>query len=93
MEKFQSAYTENPSTETALLYVINNIYKEVDKGRVVCLVLLDLSGAFDMVMHDPLLNRLQFWHGRSGSSVVEILPDLQDTKSCCKWGFFIANGH
>ena len=41
-EKFQPAYTKNRSTETALLDELNNVYKMVDKGYVVCLEMLDL---------------------------------------------------
>ena len=59
-EKFQPDYTKNRSTETALLDELNNVYKVVDKGYVVCLEMLDLSTTFDTVSHDLLLNRLEF---------------------------------
>ena len=63
IEKYQSAYTEYHSTETALLDVMNNVHSEVDSGRVVLLVLLDLSAAFDTVKHDLLLERLLYCFG------------------------------
>ena len=66
-EKYQSAYARNRSTETALLDVMTNVYKEVDKGRVVCLVLLDLSAAFDTVIPELLLNRLHYRFGVGGT--------------------------
>ena len=66
-EKYQSAYARNRSTETAILDVMTNVYKEVDKGRVVCLVLLDLSAAFDMVIPELLLNRLHYRFGLGGT--------------------------
>ena len=59
MEKCQWAYRENFSTETALLKVKTNILDAIDKKEVKCLVMLDLSAAFDTVNHHLLLNRLK----------------------------------
>ncbi len=42
MNKFQSAYREGHSTETALLRVQNDILMELDKGKVVMLVDYDI---------------------------------------------------
>ncbi len=58
MDKFQSAYREGHSIETALLRVQNDILMELDKGKVVMLDLLDLSAAFDTIGHEILLKRL-----------------------------------
>ncbi len=58
MDKFQSDYREGQSTETALRRVQNDILMELDKGKVVMLVLLDLSAAFDTIDHKILLKRL-----------------------------------
>ncbi len=57
-EKYQSAYKQHHSTETALLCVSNSILRCVDEKRAVLLVLLDLSAAFDTVDHDVLLDRM-----------------------------------
>ena len=65
-EKYQSAYTKNCSTETALLDVMNKTHQEIDKGRVILLIMLDLSAAFDTVVHDLLLNRLKYRFGING---------------------------
>ena len=43
------------STETALLKVQNNILCEIDAKRVVFIILLDLSAAFNTVDHSILL--------------------------------------
>ena len=58
---FQSAYKVFHSTETSLLRVHNDIVLHValDKGEKVLLILLDLSAAFDTVIHSLLLSRLQ----------------------------------
>ena len=51
------------STESALLKVKSDLLHALDKQEVTCLVLLDLSAAFDTVDHDLLLNRLHFRYG------------------------------
>ena len=55
----QSAYKQNHSTESALLKVKNDILLNMEAQKVTLLVLLDLSGAFDTVRQDTLLNRLK----------------------------------
>ena len=59
MEPLQSAYKLCHSTETALLKVKADILKAMDNQGITCLVLLDLSAAFDMVDHKILLNWLE----------------------------------
>ena len=59
LEPFQSAYKSGHSTETVLNAVHNFITSQLDEGRYVLLVLLDLSSAFDTVNHAILLERLQ----------------------------------
>ena len=51
-EELQSAYKAAHSTETALLRA------ELDQGKIVMLVLLDVYAAFDTIDHDILVNRL-----------------------------------
>ena len=58
-DPFQSAYRPNHSIETALVRVHNDILREMDKGRLTALVLLDLSAAFDTVDHSIMLHRLE----------------------------------
>ena len=58
-EKFQSAYRAFHSTETALIKVKDDILRAIDNQRITCLILLDLSAAFDTVSHPLLLNRLK----------------------------------
>ena len=50
-EKYQSAYKHNHSTESAQLCVRTDILQAMDNQEVTCLILLDLSAAFDMVIH------------------------------------------
>ena len=58
LTKFQSAYREKHSTETALLRVQNDILAYLDEGKGVILCLLDLSAAFDTIDHDVFFQRL-----------------------------------
>ena len=65
-EKLQSAYKVAHSTETALIKVKNDILMSLDNKQVTCLILLDLSAAFDTVSHKLLLNHLKFHFGITG---------------------------
>ena len=67
LEPLQLAYWENHCTETALLKVKTEIMTAMDNQEVMCLMLLDLSPAFDTVSHDPLLNRLKMRFGIDGN--------------------------
>ena len=58
-EPLQSAYRQGHSTETALLKVKNDFMHELDEGRVVLLVMLDLTAAFDTIDHATLIHRLR----------------------------------
>ena len=55
----QSTYRSGHSTETALLKVKTDLLHANDYQEVVCLILLDLSPAFDTVDHCMLLWRLE----------------------------------
>ena len=84
LEKMQSAYRSGHSTETALLRVQNDILKVVDgkKKKVVFLVLLDLSAAFDTVDHAILLSFLENYVGLSGSVLSMLESYLQGRTQC-----------
>ena len=56
MEPLQSSYKLCHSTQTALLKVKVDILKAMVNQEITCLVLLDLSAAFNMVDHKILLN-------------------------------------
>ena len=58
-ELHQSSYRVGHSTETALTRINSDITCELDRGRGVILVLLDLSAAFDMIDHKILHDRMK----------------------------------
>ena len=63
MECNQSAYCKNHSTETCLLKLKTDILDAINKKEVMCLVLLDLSAAFNSLEHSLILNRLKYQFG------------------------------
>jgi len=59
----QSAYRTGHSTETALLRILDSLYKSIDRTHLTTLTGLDISAAFDMISHNILV-------GRKGKSLV-----------------------
>ena len=54
-----SGFKENDSTVLQCLYITQYIYDQLDKGKEVCMVFLDVSKAFDRVWHSGLLYKLE----------------------------------
>ena len=55
----QSAYRKRHSTETTLCSVVDDLLRNADDGTCSILILLDLSAAFDTVVHELLINDLR----------------------------------
>jgi len=64
-EKMQSAYKSGHSTETALLRLKNDMLMTIDRRKVVILVLLDLSAAFNTIDYEIMCSRLESLLGLS----------------------------
>ena len=90
MEPLQSAYHKHHSTETALLKIQTDILDAMDDKLVTCLVLLDLSAAFDTVPHCELINRLKYRFGLGGVVLQWLTNYLTD---CTQWVVIDANGN
>ena len=58
LDKFQSAYPQGSSYETAILCVLNDVLCSAGGGDFVLLVLLDLNAAFDTIDHDKTRQEL-----------------------------------
>ena len=82
MEPLQSAYHNHHSTETALLKIQTDILDAMDNKSVTCLVLLDLSAAFDTVPHCELINRLKYKFCLGGVVLQWITNYLMDCTQC-----------
>ena len=59
MEPNQSAYYKHHSMESCLLKIKTDILDAVYSQKVMALILLDASAAFDTIHHDILLQRLK----------------------------------
>lgn len=58
LDNFQSGFRPFHSTNTALLKIHHDIYREIQNGRGTILVLLDFKKAFDLVPHHILIDKL-----------------------------------
>lgn len=58
----QSGFRKNHSCCTALTSLIDAWVKDIDSGKIVGAVFLDLRKAFDLVDHEILLHKLNLYH-------------------------------
>lgn len=63
----QHAYRNGHSTETALLHMTDEWLAALDQGKLVALLLLDFTSAFDLIDHDILLRKLTHYHFEDGA--------------------------
>ncbi len=95
LDRFQSGFRAQYSTESALLKVLNDLLLAVDSGKCVVLVLLDLSAAFDTIDHTILPKHLEQYVGIRGMALNRFASYLEGrtfsveiyniTSSCCMY--------
>ncbi len=83
-DKFQSAYRQFHSTETALVRVKNDVLNAMDNQSITLMLLLDLSAAFDTIDHDILLTRLSERCGIRGTAIKWMKSYLTDRTQIVK---------
>ena len=76
-DPYQSAYRANHSTETALLFVVNQIKIAFDNRKGTVLVFIDFSSAFDTIDHAILLLRFRLRYSLEGKALDLIASYLQ----------------
>ena len=76
LNKFQSAYTKNKSTETALTHILNKI-RLYPTQYCSIIILLDLSAAFDTISHNIMIHRLEYI-GITGTALAWFSSYLSD---------------
>ena len=59
LSKNQFGYRKKRSTELATLLLIDEMSKEIDRGKMVGAVFIDLSKAFDTLSHSVLISKMQ----------------------------------
>ena len=66
----QSGFRQHHSCQTALVRLIDSWSKDIDSGKIISTVFLDLRKAFDLVDHDFLLHQLSIYHFLESSLVL-----------------------
>jgi len=58
---FQSCFRKKHSTETAVVYLVDDILEHMDKQQLTGAAFIDLKKTFDLVDHHCLLHKLQHY--------------------------------
>ena len=70
ISKFQCGSHKGFSTQNCLLYTIENWKESLDQGSHYGALLADLSKAFDCIMHDLLIEKLQAYSFDNDGEVI-----------------------
>ena len=84
--KYQFGFRQNYSTSLALIEITDNILQDLENGKFVCGIYLDLSKAFDTVNHEILFTKL-YHYGVRGKPLLWFQNYLSNRKQ-----FTVCNG-
>ena len=59
LTKQNSGFKKNDSTINQLLKIVHQIYRDINDGKDMCMVFLDVSKAFDKVWHEGLTFKIK----------------------------------
>ena len=83
LSKFMSAYRKGHSPHHVLMRLTENWRKSLDMSKLVGIVFMDLSKAFDSIPHDLITAKLKAYV-LSNDAVTYIYAYLKDRKQCVK---------
>jgi len=81
LSSLQSAYRQYRSTETAVVYLHNDMIRIIDRGCISILTLLDISAAFDTVDHSTFMEVLWWRFGISDGALAWMADGIVGAKS------------
>ena len=94
----QYGFRAKHSTEVAALNLVDHLTYKLDSGQILSNVYIDLSKAFDTLIHDILLNKLKFYGVSGGANrliynylserqqVVQFNDCISEINSIKNWG-------
>ena len=80
---FQSAYQKNHNPETAVIRILEDVYKAAENKTPTCLLAQYLSAAFETIDHQTLA--LQSRIGRCDAVMDQFLPDRAHSTGVLEW--------
>ena len=81
LDKKQGGFRPNHSTVSTTAYYINDIYDAMNRNEITIAVYIDAMKAFDMVNHDILIKKLEYF-GIRGINAKWIKNYLTNRKQC-----------
>ena len=82
----QFAYRRRHMTESALLQTTDFAHRTIDRGKATMLIALDISAAFDMVVHSTLQHRLSYSFGIDDVTLRWIKSNLSERSQFVRIG-------
>ena len=79
IHRHQYGFRKHHSTEYAALHIVDYVYYKLDLKKIPIILYLDLSKAFDSLLHEILLKKLQYY-GICGAAINLMASYLKNRK-------------